>query len=607
MLIYNHNKEFIGIDKYEIEALGCSSFEEILNESIDFADLFVKTPGYIHNFRHVHWIDFIACAESSEDAKVIITIKKKNFKATISIDTLYLIDNPHRPAFIVKLNDLRALTAQENEQISSDILARPAVQTSSYIPPAPKIKKEEIPTPPKVKTPLPVEEEYVAPIATPAYKEESFEEENIIQDDYDSGYEELSFADDILQDDYDMDPTPTTTAPQSVPEPELVEEVSDFDNDFKIDLEGLDDELISETKQVQPSPKPEPKIEIDLEPTVAVSSVVIDDDGFDNSYVYNPQVASEELGLPIDLIEEFIQDFIAQAEEFKEPLYKSLNENDIDNIKILSHKLKGVAANLRIEDAFNVLVTVNSSDDIDELNLNLARFYKIIAKLSGEEVIENTPAPKQAIAPEPQPEPTPISAPTIPELEEDIFNDDMFDTPIEIEEEKSTPSLELEEDIFEDDLYMDSFEAKEEIREETPDDFIFNPDASDDLEDFSLELDFKDDEIPVSKPQAVKSNYNKASVASEIGLDLDSFNELFEGYLDESSRILKAFDTAILNEDLEMCKKIAFNLKGMSDNMRLNEISKALEAIITASDIDSVSSSVSFIKEQIASISNIEG
>ena len=27
-------------------------------------------------------------------------------------------------------------------------------------------------------------------------------------------------------------------------------------------------------------------------------------------YVYNPQVASDELGLPVDLIEEFIGDFI---------------------------------------------------------------------------------------------------------------------------------------------------------------------------------------------------------------------------------------------------------------------------------------------------------
>lgn len=600
MLIYNHNKEFIGIDKHEIEALGCSSFEEILNESIDFADLFVKSPGYIHNFRHVHWIDFIACAENSEDAKVIITIKKKNFKATITIDTFYLIDNPHQPAYLIKLNDLRALTAQENEQISGDILARPAVQTSSYTPP----------TPPKAKAPLPIEEEYIPPVVTPTYKEDPLEEkENIIQDEYDSDYEEFSFADDLLQDDYDMDPIPTSQNPTSQdsiiePKPEPVEEISDFDNDFKIDLEGLDDELLSEVKQSEPSYEPEPKLEIDFEPAVTTSTTALVDDDFDNSYVYNPQVASEELGLPIDLIEEFIQDFIAQAEEFNEPLHKSLNENDIDNIKILSHKLKGVAANLRIEDAFNVLVTINSSDDIDELNLNLARFYKIIAKLSGKEDIEETSAPE----PEITAKPIPALAPEISEIEEDIFEDsfkdDMFDTPIEIEKEESKPSF--EEEIFEDDLYMDNFETKEEVREETPDDFIFNPDASEDLEDFSLDLDFKDDEIPVSKPQTVQSNYNKVSVANEIGLDLESFNELFEGYLDETSRILKAFDTAILNEDLEMCKKIAFNLKGMSDNMRLNEISKELEAIITASDIDSVVNNVAFIKKQIALISNIE-
>ena len=58
MLIYNFQKEFIGIDKSSLEALGLSTLSELQEQVEDFADLFVKTPGHIHNFKHVHYLRF---------------------------------------------------------------------------------------------------------------------------------------------------------------------------------------------------------------------------------------------------------------------------------------------------------------------------------------------------------------------------------------------------------------------------------------------------------------------------------------------------------------------------------------------------------------------
>jgi len=103
---------------------------------------------------------------------------------------------------------------------------------------------------------------------------------------------------------------------------------------------------------------------------------------FASNYNYDPQLASDELGLPIDLIEEFVQDFIAQTQEFKEQLYVSLNRGHLDELKTLSHKLKGVAANLRIEDAFNALNIINNSKNSSDIEIQLNIFYKIIEKLS---------------------------------------------------------------------------------------------------------------------------------------------------------------------------------------------------------------------------------
>jgi len=59
MLIYNFQKEFLGIDAKDLQELGYHDLSSLRSEVTDFADLFVKTPGYIHNFQHVHWIDFI--------------------------------------------------------------------------------------------------------------------------------------------------------------------------------------------------------------------------------------------------------------------------------------------------------------------------------------------------------------------------------------------------------------------------------------------------------------------------------------------------------------------------------------------------------------------
>ena len=61
MLIYNYKKEFLGIDENDLTALGLSNLADLRAEAADFADLFVKTPGFIHNFKHVHWIDYIVC------------------------------------------------------------------------------------------------------------------------------------------------------------------------------------------------------------------------------------------------------------------------------------------------------------------------------------------------------------------------------------------------------------------------------------------------------------------------------------------------------------------------------------------------------------------
>lgn len=293
MLIYNHQKKFIGIDGVSLRILGFSTLSQLINVANDFADLFVKTPGYVHNFKHIHWIDFVTCAEPDQESKVIISVNGKKFRCSLDIKEIYLKEEPDNMGYAVHLLNLRALDQTESELPKKEPIESAKTQESAHL--------------------------------------------------------ELTVEDGIQIDDF--------------------ETFEDIVIDVYKEDEALD--LVYEDIEV-------PK-RIKIEPPLLHYGQFLE---IVSDYVYNPQQACEELGLPLELIEEFIQDFIAQANEFKADLYISLSEHSIENVKILSHKLKGVAANLRIEDIFEILNKINNSQDSTEIKKSLNIFYEKIEKLA---------------------------------------------------------------------------------------------------------------------------------------------------------------------------------------------------------------------------------
>lgn len=494
MLIYNHNKEFIGIDEADLRRFGFSNLAQLRSEAADFADLFVRTPGHVHNFKHVHWIDFVTCAESLEESKVIIDVNGKSFKAYLVITTAYLSDNPHAKAYIVTLNNLQLLDSSESSTFANDIAQKP--EPTPFI--APVEETATIPT---------VESEPIKEIEIPQTIEL---EESVTADEYDT-----------------IESIESTPSVEESTIPDIIE-IDDID--FDEDIAPVAEEPI--------------QVETDF------------DENFDYEYQYDPQVASDELGLPLDLIEEFIQDFIAQAHDFKDGLYNALREEDLDNVKILSHKLKGVAANLRIEDAFNTLTIINTSEDTDEILSHLNTFYKIIAKLSGEE-IKATQTPqvkKEEIKTE--------------EVEDDLYLDINLDDEEEEKEEEKAEALPEEETAIE---IID-----EPLLEETP------------------------QETQVQKEPI---NYSKELVANEIGLDKATFEELFEDFVIESNLAVTHIKEALTNNDTNMIKKEALKLKGMSDNMRIESLNKPLQTLLVSTEEASINDAINTIENTIETIS----
>ncbi len=614
MLIYNFQKEFVGIDEADLEVFGFANLAELKAESSDFADMFIRTPGYIHNFKHVHWIDFVTCADPSEQSKVIIEVNSKTYKATLGIETVYLSDNPTSKAYLVSLNNLRTLTLKENGEFSEDIARKKPPRIEPTVGHAFNMSQEEEEA---LESEQPVPEldgfkPFESVQETPELQEisevEEVQEIQEVQETQTSEPLEISFDDDIDESVFDKEEEPFIQTPNEVENQAL---------DLSLDLDdlGFDEE---EKPQATPS-----------------VDIAEEDDGYDYSYNYDPQVASDELGLPIDLIEEFIQDFIAQAKEFKDELYSSLDEGDTDNVQILSHKLKGVAANLRIEDAFNTLSIINTSSDISEVGKYLNIFYKIIAKLSGEEIQASQPAATQSDTQE--------SAPMIPEDNDDDFGDDLLldfktaeEAEAEVEVEKEA-EVEKEEDEEDDDLYLDFDVAvkdsevphKIEMPELADDDFLNDPTEDEDIMDIDDLLSIEEDELEVKEedeiaidfaeeefvPDAIEEenededeelldiNYSKELIANEIGLDQESFNEIFEDYVHDGKSSTQTMREAIQESDFAKCKKEAMKLKGMSDNMRVHTFKDELNSLINSTDKDELNRAVKKIDAVLAQIS----
>ena len=506
MIIYNFQKEFLGIDEKDLQTLGYNDLAQLRAEVTDFADLFVKTPGHIHNFKHVHWIDFITCAESSEESKVIIHANSKSYKAIITITNAYLVDKPNQKAYFIHLNNLRALTSQEYDTISEDITQKPA----------PEILHE------------------TTNLQTPTIKPLN-EEPVVIKDEYD---QMLDVGDLSIDEKPVADTTPTVN-----PTPKIEEIPSKEETTSKVTIQSKE---VTLSKKVTP-PKKEEKQK--------------------NIYTYDPHIASKELGLPLDLIEEFIQDFIDQAHDFKEGLYSSLDKGDLDNVKTLSHKLKGVAANLRIEDAHEVLYIINTTTDVDIIKTNLDDFYEIIAKLSGEEPVvsifdEKTPqkielvelAGEEFIAPKGEGKKPDIS-PEEPELT------------LEFKEEEE-PELTLES------------KEKPNVLSET---------------ETEMEMEIEDEQM-----------YSKEKAANEIGLDLESFHELFQDFVQESHAILAKIEDAVTTGDYTTSRRQVIKLKRMSDNMRIHAFTNELKILIESKDKDANMQSLKNIAKILAKISKKE-
>ena len=73
--------------------------------------------------------------------------------------------------------------------------------------------------------------------------------------------------------------------------------------------------------------------------------------------------AANDLSLPVDLIEEFVHDFIEQAHVETQNMLKAYEKGDLDAMQKIGHLLKGASSNLRINALSDTLFRIQFCDD----------------------------------------------------------------------------------------------------------------------------------------------------------------------------------------------------------------------------------------------------
>lgn len=618
MLLYNHNKEFLGIDDDDLRLLGYQSFSELLSECHDFADLFVKKPGYIHNFKNFQWIDFVLHAEA-EESKAIVHAKGRNFSCQIVIKNLYLSSAPSEEAYVIELKHIAPLSSAEDAEVTQNLVQNPiATPTTPFNPP------EVEPQAPSYDDALPAQE-----------KETITEDEpSLITDVADNfpNFDDVETTALSEPDTFDIpDSNPIPFDPYDSEQSQSIEkEYADFSKPLEIEddlfmapetseVEADDNEVLPDLDSTldEVVPEEEPEQMPMLGDYISQDKEYLDKHQVDTNYVYNPQVAADELGLPVDLIEEFIGDFIAQSHDFHDELFESSAKEDFDNVKILSHKLKGVAANLRIEDAFEMLSIINTSEDAAEIEANLRAYYRIVAHLEGKELEE-----------------APVATPAVEETTPEVnFDNDLLsveesfmqeESTAEAADEETLPPLDKTpiEDLYELDVKMDETPAENRPMEEIDDDLydigikqdddaplmVMDPiedDVLNDLEPLTIDdapiapLDEAPTDAPETTPQpevveetTVPLQYDATAAANELGLDPKLVQGIITDFADEARLKRDSFDDALIANNAHTWQEVARELKGVTDNLRMNDLSTSLQDIIKADNAEDAAPAV---------------
>jgi len=148
--------------------------------------------------------------------------------------------------------------------------------------------------------------------------------------------------------------TVTETEPQTTPEPEIA--LQPEESVPETPVADTKEETVPVEESVAEAPaQEEQRAPIDLSDVTPIH--------FD----FQLEEAANDLSLPVELIEEFVNDFIVQAHDETQKMIKAYEKGDLDTVQKIGHLLKGTSSNLRITPLADTLYEIQFNEDIDRV------------------------------------------------------------------------------------------------------------------------------------------------------------------------------------------------------------------------------------------------
>lgn len=141
--------------------------------------------------------------------------------------------------------------------------------------------------------------------------------------------------------------------------------------------EQNEEPVLEETALQEEMPLNEPEIPVQAEPeTPSQGFGTLDLSGVKPIHFdFRLEEAANDLSLPVELIEEFVHDFIDQANSETKKMLTAYEEGDLDAIQKIGHLLKGASSNLRIKDLSDTLYDIQFCEDSSQLEDLIKRYW----------------------------------------------------------------------------------------------------------------------------------------------------------------------------------------------------------------------------------------
>jgi hypothetical protein len=399
LILYDKKGTFLGMGQDELSMLGYEDMHDFVNNYSDFADLFIKRPGYISKFKNFFWIDYML--HSGTPNKNVV-LKHKNgteVESGLVVSELFLTQ---------EINECTSLYGVELSAMSG---------TRSFK--TDTISDFKTDTTPDFKTDI-VSENLELQEETPLQEDDESGVENYIsdtQDDLDTSVDfskEISFGDENIAD-YPLPSDFKDEGEQSESDDLGDEQIhlkfpSDskeetFDDNFKLKI-NLDEDFLSEDDDKTPE-LPEVNFDnIDEEaPLIRTGAPVFAQDTFQEDEVeaQNTDIKeretealetiqppdfqnvdfiqiAENTGMDLGDIATFISEFISESKEYLSN-FEDFETLDMEFAKNEAMKLKSIAENLQMENISSTLDFIFQSPDSPTIIKHIKEYQMQIENL----------------------------------------------------------------------------------------------------------------------------------------------------------------------------------------------------------------------------------